>query len=267
MLTRRTMCLATLAALAAPAALPAQSAEPPYKIVLRSRQAETMPHRLKDAQTGGGAIVVEQPDANTIVLTMSGAAVAGSDCHGSAAGLAFNLDQDLEIVPTRKGLRPPRVGLVGRVVGTLVVTDPKFGKPCGTAEQGTATACLTACGAPLLSVNIKSSAVACGQELAVNHREGPFEATATAGLCRLSATWRLAVSQGKGLFNRQMAVADFDPGPDLDAAWADALKPFRALPRREFGFKVVVRVIEEPEGEPARPAQLPAAKPAGDEKK
>jgi len=259
MLVRRSMCLAALAALLTCVGLPAQSpAEPPYRIVLRSRHAEAMPTRFKDAQTGGGAIVVEQPEPNTIVVTMTGAAVAGSDFHASAAAIAFNLDQDLEIVPTRKGLRPPRVGLVGRVVGTLQVTDPKFGKPCGSAEQGTATACLTSCGTSLLSINVKSSSVGCGQELAINHRDGPYEATAAAGLCHLSATFRLAVNQGKGLFNRQAAVADFDPGPDLDAAWADALKPFRALPRREFGFKVIVRVIEEAECEqPAAPVAPP----------
>jgi hypothetical protein len=53
------------------------------------------------------------------------------------------------------------------------------------------------------------------------------------------------VTQGKGVFHRQSAVADFDPAPELDAFWADALKPFRAVPRRDFGFKIVVRVVED----------------------
>jgi hypothetical protein len=30
----------------------------------------------------------------------------------------------------------------------------------------------------------------------------------------------------------------------------DALKPFRAVPRKEFGFKVVVRVIEDAQADP-----------------
>ena len=71
------------------------------------------------------------------------------------------------------------------------------------------------------------------------------EALAAVGDYRLSGTFRIGVSQGKGVFYRQAAVADFDPAPQLDGFWADALKPFRAVPRRDFGFKIVVRVVED----------------------
>jgi hypothetical protein len=128
------------------------------------------------------------------------------------------------------------------------VTHPGkcFGKACGTAEQGPAAACLSVGETSLLSVNVKPSAVACGQELAINHRDGPVEAAAVVGPYRLTGSFRIAVTQDKGVWHRQAAVADFDPAPQLDAFWADALKPFRAVPRREFGFKIVVRVIEDP---------------------
>jgi hypothetical protein len=191
---------------------------------------------------------------------MGGSAVVGSDCHGSAAGIDFRLEQDLEIVALRPGVRPPRIGMVGRVVGTLQVTDPctccgKRCKPCGTAEQGPATACLGVGETSLLCVNVKSSAVACGQELALNNRDGPVESPAAAGCYRLTGSFHISVNQGKGVFNRQAAVADFDPAPQLDAFWSDALKPFRAVPRRDFGFKVVVRVVEDaaPEGVKQKP--------------
>jgi hypothetical protein len=254
MLHRRTLLLAGLAALLAPAAVfyaadpPAAPPGPAYQIVLHSRDAEVTPTRIKDAQTGGGSIVVEQPELNTIVVTMGGSAVAGSDFCGSAAGLDFSLEQDLEIVPTRKGVRPPRIGLVGRVVGTLQVTEPCkcCCKPCGTAEQRPATACLTIGETGLLSVTVPPSAVACGQELALNRRDGPVEAPAVPGCYRLTGSFGIGVTQGKGVFHRQAAVADFDPAPQLDAFWADVLKPFRAVPRQEFGFKLVLRVIEEP---------------------
>src|SRR5262245_54945495 len=98
--------------------LPTRVAEaqtgPAYQIVLRSRHASVMPSRAANAQTGGGSIIVEQPEPNTIVVTMGGSAVVGSGHHGSSAGLNFVLDQDLEIIPTRSGLRPPRIGMVGR---------------------------------------------------------------------------------------------------------------------------------------------------------
>jgi hypothetical protein len=250
MYTRRSLLTVGVIALLAPAAVYAADppAGPAYQIVLRSRHSEVTPTRTKEAQTGGGTIVVEQPEPNTIVVTMTGSAVAGSNFHESTAGLDFNLEQSLDIVATRKGVRPPRIGLVGRVVGTLQVTDPgKWScKPCGTAEQGAATAFLSLGDANLLSVNVKSSGVSCGQESSVNFRDGPIEAVAAAGCYRLTGAFRIGATQGLGVWNRQAAAADFDPAPQLDGFWADVLKPFRAVPRRDFGFKIVLRVIEDP---------------------
>jgi hypothetical protein len=246
--TRRSLLLAGLAAVISPVAISA--ADPPpgpaYQIVLRSRHAEVTPTRVKDAQTGGGYILVEQPEPNTIVITMAGAAVAGSECCGSTAAIDFNLEQELEIVPTRAGVRPPRIGMVGRLIGTLQVTDPgKCGKTCGSAEQGPASACLALGGTNLLSVSVKPSSVACGQDSSINHRHGPVESAAVAGSYCLTGSFHMAVTQGKGVWNRQAAVADFDPAPQLDGVWADVLKPFRAVPRKDFGFKVIVRVVED----------------------
>jgi hypothetical protein len=255
MLNRCSMLMAGLVAL--PGAVAALYAAdqvaaptgPAYQIVLRSRHAEVTPLRCKDSQTGGGSIVVGEPEPNTIVVTMGGGAVVGSDFCGSVAGMDFHLEQDLDIVPLRNGVRRPRIGLVGRVVGTLQVTDPGKCclKACGNAEQGIASASLTSGDAHLLSVNVPPSAAACGQELSINHRDGPVEATAAAGCYRLTGSFHIGVNQGKAVFNRRFAVADFDPAPQFDAFWADALKPFRAVPRRDFGFKVVLRVIEDME--------------------
>jgi hypothetical protein len=259
MFSRRSLVLIGLVTLIGPSAVraadpPPASAGPAYQIVLRSRIAEALPTRTKDSQTGGGWILVEQPDANTVVVTMAGSAVVGSDFHGSAAGIDFNLDQELEIIPTRSGLRPPRIGMVGRVVGTLQVTDPgKLGKAAGTAEQGPATANLMMGDTSLLSVVAQPSAIACGQESSINFRNGPLECPAIIGCYRLTGTFHIGVTQGKGVWNRQYAVADFDPAPQLDAFWADALKPFRAVPRSDFGFKIVLRVVEDPTSEAVTP--------------
>jgi hypothetical protein len=253
MLNRRSMLMAGLLTLLGPVAVfyafgqaPAQSG-PAYQIVLRSRIAEVAPMRSKDAQTGGGSIVVGEPELNTVVVTMGGGAVVGSEFCGSSAAMDFHLEQDLDIVPARQGVRPPRIGLVGRVVGTLQVSDPGKCclKACGSAEQGLASATLSSGDLHLLSVNVQPTAAACGQELSINHRDGPVESTAAPGCYRLSGSFHFGVNQGKGVFCRQFAVADFDPAPQFDAFWANALKPFRAVPRRDFGFKVVLRVVEE----------------------
>src|SRR5262249_8195455 len=118
MLRRASLLLSGILALLGSAAvhaadLPPAPAGPAYQIVLRSRKAEVTPLRLplgkclrccKEAQTGGGSILVEQPEPNTIVILMAGSAVAGSTCCASAASITFNLEQDLEIVPLRTGL-------------------------------------------------------------------------------------------------------------------------------------------------------------------
>jgi hypothetical protein len=248
MLTRHSLLTVGLLALLAPAATQAADAPagPAYQIVLRSREAVVTPNRTNETQTGGGAILVEQPEPNTIVILMRGSAVAGSDCHPSSAGLTFDLGQDLDIVATRRGVRPPRIGLVGRVVGTLQVTDPgKCGKACGAADQGPAVACLSAGQPSLLSISVKPSSVVCGQEASVNFRDGPVECVVNEGCYHLSGSFRLGVNQGKGVCCRQFAVADFDPAPEFDAFWSDALKPFRAVPRGDFGFTIVLRVVED----------------------
>jgi hypothetical protein len=79
----------------------------------------------------------------------------------------------------------------------------------------------------------------------VNNREGPVEVVGAPGCYTLQASFGMAVSQGKYMCTRQYAVADFDPAPQLDASWADALKPFRAIVRKNFGFRVIVRVVED----------------------
>lgn len=241
-------CLLVVAPAVASAAdaVPAP-AGPAYQIVLRSRTAQANPSKTKDAQTGGGTVLVEQPEPNTIVVVMTGAAVAGSEFHGSSASIAFELDQALDIIPTRTGLRPPRIGMVGRVFGTLQVTETgNCGcKSCGSAEQSPGVACLALGDGPVLSIAVKPSATGPGSPLSVNNREGPVEAVAVPGSYTLKQSFTISASQGKCVFNRQYAVADFDPDPRLDGFWGDALKAFRAIPRKEFGFRVVVRVVED----------------------
>lgn len=253
MFHRNSWLLAGVAALLGPAIIRAADPVPEatglaYQIVLRSRAADVTPTRTRNTQTGGGWITVEQPEPHTIVVTMGGSVVVGSDYHGSSAALDFNLEQDLDILAVRAKARPPRIGMVGRVVGTLGVTDAGkcCTKTCGTADQGPATACLAIGDKGLISINVKQSGTATGQESSINFRDGPVEAQAVVGAYRLTSSFRIAANQGKGVFNRQYAVADFDPAPQLDAFWADALRPFRAVSRRDFGFKVVLRVVEDP---------------------
>jgi hypothetical protein len=102
----------------------------------------------------------------------------------------------------------------------------------------------------VLTLEVEPSSVACTEKLSINHQTGPVEAQTIASSVdmeayRLTASFHITAQQGKGVFHRQFAVADFDPAPQLDAFWADALKPFRAVPRENFGYMLVVRVVED----------------------
>lgn len=227
-------------------AIAAESADSAYRIVLRSREAQATPEKSKASQTGGGSIVVDQPTPNTIVLRMGGSAAAGSTFHCSSAGINFALLQDLEVVAARQGVRPPRIGMMGRLVGTLTVTEAeKWQHADGSASQGPASAALWCGENSILAIDMPAAGVACGQKMAINNQSGPCEAAAVTGCYRLIANFQVAANQGKGVWNRQYAVADFDPAPQFDAFWADGLKTFRAVPRDEFGFTLVVRVVED----------------------
>jgi hypothetical protein len=220
------------------------------------------PERVKDAQTGSGHIDILQREPDELVVLMRGAVVAGSDQQkGGAASMHFVLDQDFEIVPTRTGLRPPMLTLVGQAIGTLQSTA----KGGATAAQGPACAAVNAAGQPVLQFCIKDHAVAGGQELFVNERMGPFEAPVAPGPYCLHQTFELSASEPWSLCHHlgTGAAANFDPDPRLDARWNNILKPFRAVPHRDFGFGVLVRVLETPLPTCAAPGELlPAPAPA-----
>ncbi len=226
--------------------------EPPYVFLLRTREGVVTPERTKHAETGGGFIQVTQIAPNVVLFLMRGAVVAGEDHAGNAAQ-QFKLEQDLEILATRSGIRPPRVVAAAWLIGTL---DSSL-RNGGNAEQGIAAATLhtIATPEPVVSLVMKPHAVAGGENLLVNERVGPMEAVVTPGPFHLSQTFGISASQGR-CCHAGAAAAHFDPDPRLDARWNEVLKPFRAVPKRDFGFRVILRVVEDvppPELAPAPP--------------
>src|SRR6516162_7927694 len=72
---------------------PASAAAPPVSFTLGPRHGHVTPARSGCTHTGGGNIDIAQPSPDTLVITMTGAAVAyGSFCDASAAQ-NFDLDQ------------------------------------------------------------------------------------------------------------------------------------------------------------------------------
>lgn len=230
----------------------------PYRILLRSRHGHVMPTTTstRRSQTAGGFIDVAEVEPNTVAVLMRGAVVAGGDWHPSVATMQFELSQDFEIVPTRPGLRPPRLIMAGRVVGTLLTSTA----PNGSAEQAPACASVRSGGNDILGFCVSQHGATGGENLSLNCREGPVEGVVVPGLYCLHSTFGISASLPRPVKHRPDAavVADFDPRPQIDTTFYNALKPFRAVPRQEFGFRLVVRVVEDT-GFPARPNLAPRA--------
>jgi hypothetical protein len=235
------------------------TAEPPYVFLLRSRNAVVTPERTKHGETGGGFIQVTQITPNVVIFLMRGAVVAGED-HGGSAAMQFSLNQDLEVVATRAGLRPPRLIATSWLIGTLN-SSLRHG---GTAEQAPACATLRSGSEPLIHMCVKPHTVGGGENLLVNERVGPFEAVVAPGPYYLTQTFALNAVQERTCYAGS-AAAYFDPDPRLDSRWNEVLKPFRAVPKQNFGFRVILRVVEDvaPAETPSPPAaeSLPPPQP------
>jgi hypothetical protein len=237
------------------AANPANAQGPAYHIVLRSRNSDVTPERNRDGQTTGGFVEVVQRTPESFLVVMRGAVIAGSEQNLSGtAAMQFVLNQDFEIVPTRAGVRPPRLALSGQLIGTLESTQPAG----GNAEQAPACAAINAAAQPLLNLCIKPHQVSSCQHLFINQREGAYEAVVAPGGYCLHQTFGLnanAPSPAKCAFPRIVpaAAAVFDIEPKVEGRWNYALHTFRTVPHGDFGFSVLVQVVEDP---------LPSAAPA-----
>lgn len=218
------------------------TAEPPYVFVLRSREAVVTPERTRHAETGGGFVQVTQISPNVVLFLMRGATAAGED-HAGRAGMQFKLEQDLEVQATRSGLRPPRLVAAAWLIGSLQ-SSLKHG---GTAEQGPAYATLHSptCPEPVANIVMKPHTVGPGENLLVNERVGPIEALAPPGPLHLSQAFEMSATADGHCCHAGSAAALFDPDPRLDNRWNEVLKPFRAVPKRDFGFRVILRVVED----------------------
>src|SRR5262249_2038116 len=134
------------------------AADPPYVIRLRSREAVVAPERTRDAQTGGGFIQVTQADPNVVMALMRGAVAAGTGHKDGSAAMQFTLNQDFEIVPTRAGLRPPRLVLAGWAIGALDSTLCQG----GIAEHSPACADIRSGSEPIMNLCIKPHSIGGG---------------------------------------------------------------------------------------------------------
>jgi hypothetical protein len=226
---------------------PAAAAAPPVSIVIGPRHGHTTPHRQGHTHTGAGYIDVQQPSPDTVVITMTGVAVAYGGCHGAMASLDFDLEQAFEVSFDKEDLKKAKISLEGRVIGLLRSPCPCTGA-CGTAEESGGCASVAPCGveggAGLLSLCVPDHAVTC-DNLAINDHEGPIEAPVVAGKYSLHQSFRIAAYHPRTCLPAKADSSEFAPDPALDPLWISYREPFHGIGKKDFGFQITLKVAED----------------------
>jgi hypothetical protein len=232
----------TLFALALPARAADAPPAPPVTIDLGSRQASATPHRAGFTHTGGGNIDVQQPAPDTVVVTMTGVAVAGGHpCQDSVAALTFDLLQEFEVT-FGKDVKKAKLTLEARVIGLLRSHAKGGGAASITCPAEAVVAPSGASG--VIAVALPGRAVAAGENLSVNDREGPVSVPISPGKYTLRQRFGVQASHPRKLCGKA-ASAEFAPDPALDPLWISAFEPFHGAAKKDFGFQVILRVAAD----------------------
>src|SRR5579859_1290488 len=167
-------------------------APPPVSITLLARHGHVTPEKGKCTHTGGGLIDVASPSPDTVIITMTGAAVANSS-------MQFDLEQCFEVNFDDPKVKKAKLTVEGRVVGLL------RGEKKGCAEYSDACAHIAAGPADLVAVCVPPHQ-ACGhQNLAVNDHDGPCSLPVVPGKYTLRQTFTIAARSDSVLCKRSSA--------------------------------------------------------------
>ncbi len=212
---------------------------PAVSIRLTDRHAQVAPERTGCTYTGGGNIDVQQPAPDTVVITVTGAVVATDHPCGSAARMAFDLEQGLEIVFERPDVAAAKLTVEAQVAGLL------RGGRRGAASVSDACATVAGGGVELVTVCVPGHGVAGCEGLAVKDRAGPVSAPVGPGCHTLHAHWLIEAVHPKALLGKS-ASAEFAPEPALEPLWVGGPRDsFRGAAKKDFGFRLTLRVVGE----------------------
>jgi hypothetical protein len=209
-------------------------------IALGSRHGHATPSRQGFTHTGGGNIDVAQPAPDTVVITMTGVAVAGAHpAKHSSATLHFDLDQSFDVSFDKPEVKKAKLSLEGRVIG-LLRSHCK-----GCAQQGAACATVSAGAASLLTLCVPVHSVGGGENLSINCREGPADVGIGQGKYTLHEVFEISASHPRSVLGCKASSAEFAPDPALDPLWISYWEPFHGAAKKDFGFQVTMKVAAE----------------------
>ena len=223
------------------AAAPAAAPPPPASIKLGQRHGQEIPSRCGHSRTGAGNIDVAQPSPDIVTVTMTGAAAAGANpCKASEATLSFDLCQDFEISFDNPKLKKAKLLVEARVIG-LLRSACKGG---GTAKEGPGCATVSAGAVSLLTVCAPEHAVAGGENLSINDHTVPTEVQIAPGVYALHQTFTVSATHPR-TWCPGRAVAEFGSDSGLDNLWISSHDPFSGASKKDFGFQVTLKVVED----------------------
>jgi hypothetical protein len=178
---------------------------------------------------------------------MTGVVVAKADpFHDSVASYDFELSQDFEVVFNDPTVRGARLLMEGRVLGLLRNPALCCCNPCNAAEVSTPGHAAVGCGPQeLLALTVQRRSTACGEELSVYDREGPFSVPILPGKYTLHEVFGIRAAHGKRSLLGKGTSAEFAPEPALDARWISTCEPFHGANKKNFGFQVILKVVAD----------------------
>jgi hypothetical protein len=224
---------------------PAAAPPPPASITQRARHGHVTPTRIGFTHTGAGNIDVAQPTPDALVVTMNGVVVAGAyPRRSSMASMNFDLMQSLEVNFDNPKLKKAKLVIEGRVIG-LLRSHCRGG---GSAEEGPGTATVSSEKGTLVTLGLPPHSAAGGENMSLNDHDGPIEIPIIAGKYTLHQTFTLTASHPKSLMPCKAASAEFAPDPALDPLWISYWEPFHGAAKKDFGFQVTIKVVEDTEG-------------------
>jgi hypothetical protein len=223
---------------------PAAPTAPPISFVLGPRHGHVTPERHGCTHTGGGNIDVAQPTPDTLIITMSGAAVAYGAIRHAMAGQAFELEQFFELSFDNPKVKKGKLTMEGRVIGLLRSHCPK-----DSAAYDDACAAVGVDSTCLLKLCVPPHSVGGKQSLSVNDHDGPYSVPVTAGKYLLRQTFRISAMAHPTVLPTKGPSAEFAPDPAIDPLWLSYKEPFHGAIKKDFGFQVILKVAEDTEPE------------------
>lgn len=253
--------LASLAA-ALPMVVIAADSAPKVTISLKNRHGHCTPERCGCTHTGGGNIDVQQPKDDTLVITLTGVAVAAPHPSRSRAVMNFDVQQCFEVVFADEKVKRAKVSLDAQVIGLL------RSHKNSAAAVNNGTAAVSGGGHQIVGIALEPHSVCGGENLSINDHPCPVSAPIVAGDFHYSQTFCISAEHASAILGKA-ASAEFAPDPALDPLWISYWEPFRGAQKKDFGFRVTMKVEPDDAAAPASngngngnalPVPMPAAK-------